>query len=823
MSTFGKQYLTSLPGMGQDSILREDPNAFNNNFVETGNQLNTGVGAGYLALSALQPVVLNNLDYAPEYIKTAENFNAFSEGVDAYNKLQMFANMTDNPRGGGQKYFGETFSLGNLFETGATLGIAGANPIAGLIMTANALSQDEDSEYGDIPIARKITEAIDKSGDWLNDTLIGEWVRDGSELFYDKLLEPVIDTKVGKAISETAQLPLAFVDTIANLLGEGYEYVDKTFFGNYLPGGADNEDPESLIWSNPTGELKKSLLDIKDLFVTEERKEANTRYEKLPDITKNLIDDMVETGVPFQLAVQSISDPSVLQGRSELWTSDYGRKVAEIEYGQENIDRFKEWAKDPHNNPFLNHSDIYSGTKLPDDFVIDPTTFLAKPIDINDVKDQSKVDLNMAFDGNQGDLKKMLGEYYIEPDVLDIYNGVQSATLDGAERFVDSGFKDTFSREWTNDGDLYWIGEYSGYNEELAQETLDFIEGNAKTASEAWLERKPVYAQEVRDEQFTEQSWAMDKKARNLPSREGKYYKVGGSWGYYYSESPGSPAQRIIEALANNRKGSIDMGNGGKFQIDDGPNTSNYDWYDIGFKIPAGYTILASEPYIRSGAKTKQQKLNDILDQIPEYTYQDVLEMGQDGRKDSIKALLAKYNSVKDGLGVDDETAKQMGLSIKTIANKSEFDDFAETIARDLTIYKLQQTIDDTQIGDYTLQLPDGIDTILSRVDNNIMQGNDPFSDYLGQLAWDYADANDLSDYVFSDYENIDTSFYEPTSTEDLFNDYQQGFVFDNSTDMSFGGYSFGILPDTIADVSVDTAIQTEVNNFVDWLYSDQP
>ena len=820
MSTFGKQYLVSLPGMGQDSILRDDKDAFNNDFVETGNQLNRGVGGGYLALSALQPVVLNNLEYAPEYISTAEGFNKFSEGVDAYNKLQMFANMTDNPRGGGQKYFGETFSLGNLFETGATLGLASSNPIAGLLMTANALSQDEDSEYGKIPIVRKISEAIDKSGDWLNDTYVGEFVRDGSELFYDKLLEPVIDTKFGKAISETAQLPLAFVDTIANTLGEGYDYIDNTLFAGLLPGGADDEDPESLVWNNPTEELKKSILDIKDLFVTEERKEANLRFNQLPDITKNLVNDMVETGVPFQLAVQSIDDPSVLQGRSELWTTDYGRKIAEIEYGQENIDRFSEWASDPHNNPFLTHSDIYPGNKIAEDFVIDPTSFLVKPLEESYITDQKVADLNNAFEGNQGDLKKMLGDYYIEPDALDIFNNVESSTLDGANRFVESGFRKSHERDWTTDGDLYWIAEYSNYDSELAEETLDFIQGNAQTASEKWMERRPEYASEVQQDHFKEQSQNMLNKSRSLPSREGKWYKVGGSWGYEYSESAGSPAQRIIRALEKNQKGGINMGNGGTFTIKGGANTSNYDWYDIGFRVPAGWTILPAEPYIKSGALTKQQKKERILDQIPEYTYKDVLEMGQDGRKESIEQMLAKYNDVKEGLGVDKETAEQMGLSIETIANQQNFNEFTESLVRDFTTYKLKQDVDGIQVGDYELQLPNGVETIFERIDTNIGEGSNAYSNYLGDLTFDYAMENDFSSYVFDDYSDLDTSYLDPISTEDLFQDYQQGFTFD--TDLSSGGYSFGILPDTIADVGVNHAVQREVDNFVEWLYDGQ-
>lgn len=506
MGTFGQQYMLPLAQVGQDRVLRADSSRFNNDITGTGNALNLGVGGSALALQALQPAVLNNLQYAPEYMDAVNTYSDFASGVDMYNKLQMGVNMT-NPKDG-NAYFSEAFGLGNTFETGALLGLSAINPAVGISMLTNALTTNDDNPFGQIPLVSDVQEGISNFSDWLNSTQVGGNITSGLSGLYDNVFKPVTNSVPGKYANAIAQLPLDFTDAVVSTLGEGYEFIDGTLFGGYLPGG-QTDDPESQEWNNPLENLENRLNDMSSLYKTQDRLDAEVAYDKFTPLQQNLVNDMVANGTPYQLAVNAIYQPELLAGYSDLWVTDYGRKVAEIEYGPETIERFKEYARDPENNPILMADKFIEGSrKLSDDVIIDPTTGLLKPINTDE---DSIVGINQALRDASPEIKALLGDNYLSPEVIDVYAGVESATIDGAERFVqnqvDSDYtstKEKFNEFYGDDQNTeYWLNEFAydantGKTDyQLIDQTLDYMNEGVENLGEKFGEARSDHMYDI--------------------------------------------------------------------------------------------------------------------------------------------------------------------------------------------------------------------------------------------------------------------------------------------------------------------------------------
>lgn len=785
MGTFGQQYMLPLAQVGQDRVLRGDSSRFNNNITETGNALNLGVGGSALALQALQPAVLNNLQYAPEYMDAVNTYSDFASGVDMYNKLQMGVNMT-NPEDG-NAYFSEAFGLGNTFETGALLGLSAINPAVGVGMLTNALTSNEDNPFGSVPLVSDLQEGISNFSDWLNSTQVGGNITSGLSGLYDNVFKPITNSVPGKYANAIAQLPLDFTDAVVSTLGEGYEFIDGSLFGGYLPGG-QTDDPESQEFNNPLQNLEDRLNDMSSLYKTQDRLDAEVAYDKFTPIKQGLVDDLVDSGVPYQLAVDSIYDPGLLAGYSDLWVTDYGRKVAEVEYSPEAIEAFNIYARDPDNNPF-NTERLEGVSQVPDGVKIDPMMGLLKPADDSD---QSIVELSNYLSGenflNEQEMKQVLGDNYIDPLALEVYNTASSSTLQSAKDFASDGQFDSIVTSKGADGEsygldnLHWVREYAkdsngAVDYDLVENTFDFINDGAKQVTDQWNNSQRI---EIGLEQFDKIKSDIYKKPYSRSAWGGyKLHKSG------YENTYGGWVQ-MLDNMGIRTKDT------GKKVSDLNPLTLTIGMLNAYESAPYEFgknaiILTKNNSYKSNVAQTWKAMQTEVQDSIPEYTYDEMTRKLLDS--DYFDKGLEKYSEIKNDLGITESEAKQIGLSFETLKNREEFEKFTSDLSADFSSYMTIQNFEgfESELPNISYNLPNGVENVLSNIESG-MGGDSHFSDYIATMAFENSmNNNTSSDYVegYQDWATESMDFYNPTSTAEMFNDYQQAFTYNSATNFT--------------------------------------
>ena len=218
--------------------------------------MGSGVTASAVGLNATLPIVQNNLKYADGFNRVADATQKASNALGIYGGYKSALGLTDPTMG--NEAFANTFSPGNMLNTGIQYA-SYLNPITGTLQGINSLTQDEENPYGTIPGVSNFNQYVGEASNRINATGPGQAVMNTLGSIYDRTLGPVMSSTPGQLLHATATLPLSAVQTGYNALKEAGEWVDRTLFGNYLPGLANEENPDTMRWDNPTRPLVENF------------------------------------------------------------------------------------------------------------------------------------------------------------------------------------------------------------------------------------------------------------------------------------------------------------------------------------------------------------------------------------------------------------------------------------------------------------------------------------------------------------------------------------------------------------------------------------
>ena len=217
--------------------------------------INNSATAGALGATAVFPAVVNNMSYADDYVNLTKTVNKVGQAGAVYSSYKTALGLA-GPQGSEQ--MGNTFSPGNLMrarvETASYL-----NPVTGVLNAVNSMTKNEKNPQGTLPGVSYVQGKVDQFGNALNNTKVGNFMSNTAQAFHENFISPVLQTRPGQMLTSVAGIPMGAVESGYNALREGYQGLDRNFFGGYLPGGAKNDDPETQRWDNPMDPLKQSL------------------------------------------------------------------------------------------------------------------------------------------------------------------------------------------------------------------------------------------------------------------------------------------------------------------------------------------------------------------------------------------------------------------------------------------------------------------------------------------------------------------------------------------------------------------------------------
>ena len=379
MASTAQQYASMLAGSGRSR-----------SNLDTGAEagLGTATTLSALGLTATAPIVQNNLGYAEQFNNIANATNRLGNATNLYSNVKSGLGLIDPSMG--SETFANTLSPGNALNAGAQIA-SYLNPVTGTLQAINSLTQDEENPYGTLPVVSNVNEWVGDRAEELNQTPIAQGIRSGLTTAYDATLRPIMNSTPGQYLHATAMLPVSAVESGYNVLKEAGEWVDRTLFGNYLPGLANEEKPDTMIWNNPLTPLKQNFDQFGNITANNVYQD-NSPLERITaeDMNKDWISDdlknlMLTINATSPIVTDNLGDINVpapgasypdmdLGGDFEVFASqvntDYANALAEKARG----DRF---VDDPNNV-----SETGMGyTYVPPGFVFDPEVGLIRNYD----------------------------------------------------------------------------------------------------------------------------------------------------------------------------------------------------------------------------------------------------------------------------------------------------------------------------------------------------------------------------------------------------------------------------------------------------------
>lgn len=217
--------------------------------------INNTATAGALGATAVFPAVVNNMSYADDYVNLTKTVNKVGQAGAIYSSYKTALGLA-GPEGSEQ--MGNTFSPGNLMRAGVETA-SYLNPVTGILNAVNSMTKNEQNPQGTLPGVSYAQGKVDQFGNALNNTRVGNFMSNTAQAFHENFISPVLQTRPGQILTSVAGIPMGAVESGYNTLREGYQGLDRNFFGGYLPGGAKKDDPETQRFDNPMDPLKHSL------------------------------------------------------------------------------------------------------------------------------------------------------------------------------------------------------------------------------------------------------------------------------------------------------------------------------------------------------------------------------------------------------------------------------------------------------------------------------------------------------------------------------------------------------------------------------------
>ena len=214
--------------------------------------LGMAVAGSAVGLQATLPIVENNLSYADAFNNIANTTSRVGDAVGVYGGYKSALGLIDPWQGEGA--FQETLSPGNAVNTGGQLAWYN-NPVTGTLQALNQLTANEENPFGQVPGVSNINEFVANQSARLNATGVAQSIRSGLGTAYGNTIGPIMSSTPGQLAYNTAMLPVSAIESGYNFLKESGEWVDRTLFGNYLPGLANEEKPLTMEWNNPAQPL----------------------------------------------------------------------------------------------------------------------------------------------------------------------------------------------------------------------------------------------------------------------------------------------------------------------------------------------------------------------------------------------------------------------------------------------------------------------------------------------------------------------------------------------------------------------------------------
>lgn len=344
------------------------------------NAMGSGVTASAVGLNATLPIVQNNLKYADGFNRVAEATQRAGNALGIYGGYKSALGLTDPTRG--DEAFANTLSPGNMLNTGIQYA-SYLNPITGTLQGINSLTQDEENPYGTIPGVSNFNQYVGETSNRINATGPGQAVMNTLGSIYDRTLGPVMRSTPGQLLHATASLPVSAVQTGFNAVKEAGEWVDRTLFGNYLPGLANEEKPDTMRWNDPTLPLRQNFDQFGNIMENNVYTETRAPAEQVEvgemndDWTKNALRELMTTinatgevvgdSVNIDVPTPGASYPDMELDDFKVFAGSVNKAYVDAQARQvrEESDRFMD---DPNN---LSETGL-GYTYVPDGFEFDP-------------------------------------------------------------------------------------------------------------------------------------------------------------------------------------------------------------------------------------------------------------------------------------------------------------------------------------------------------------------------------------------------------------------------------------------------------------------
>ncbi len=529
-------YVRTLPGRGQGIAYGADPSLLPEYYDEMSLAGTIG-GVGQMSLPMLYPAVMNNLDYAPQFIdyaKGVENYNKNLSGVNNYLTATNFL----GPQGA--SYFDYASRPGTSASIVADQYL-NTIPYVGLGRGINYLTSNEANPYGAIPVFNSLQKGINSVVTGMNNSPVGRWMGDRGADLYNATIGNLYDMNTGafRGASQVASVPGAVIASGGDAVGqfgsflrEGYQALDRNVFGNSLPGGADINDAASMQydspWKNPFGALKKAISGIPGSF----KSKTTAEYENLSEWSQGLVDQFESKhGMSRREALNAISAPVA------TFDDDYnitGYEIQSLENPQEMIARqmeefgytddqmkrvgvmLAEASEDPTQNPFLDldeHMKETFGTNIEfdDDYFIK----IGPDAQAGEMKD-AYLELQQGIGEKYGNesAKDLLGSNAISDDVLNIINSDLDPDMSVAEAESWSSIRgeyDPIAVELT-DKEKYNIGLQNEFDKNEYKDHLKYLDDGAMSDTSERITTLSSKGKDMTSDEVAELQGLMDKQ-----------------------------------------------------------------------------------------------------------------------------------------------------------------------------------------------------------------------------------------------------------------------------------------------------------------------
>lgn len=402
----------------------------NATYDQTENALGSAVTAGAVGLNATLPIVQNNLQYAEGFNRVADATQKAGNALGIYSGYKSALGLTDPDRG--SDAFSNTLSPGNMLSTGLQYA-SYLNPVTGTLQGLNSLTQDDENPYGTIPGVSKFNEYVGEAGNRINATGPGQAIMGTLGNIYDRTLGPVMDSTPGRLLHATASLPVSTLHSGFNVLKEAGEWVDRTLFGNYLPGLANEKKPDTMVFNNPVEPLLQNFDQFGNII---ENNVYSEPLEPLEPIEPSEMNDdwaieelnnlMSTIDATAEVVTDSvnINEPAVGASYPNLEMDDFQVEASEV--NQAYTDALADQAREKSDR-FVDDPNNVSGTGLgyayvPDGFVFDPDVgvklspgFESASPDTNDYSDLSAQDRQLMQSAINSANKIKQNKIFLDP------------------------------------------------------------------------------------------------------------------------------------------------------------------------------------------------------------------------------------------------------------------------------------------------------------------------------------------------------------------------------------------------------------------------